>query len=179
MTWKSFHNRAEVLRNVAEVADFRRDGVLPTDVEGVTEVFASDLALLGALQLRWHTRLNGQIERALVEQPMDLEGAVVAAWHRTHDEMPGIRAVIDHHRTSSEVSDEVAGAMRKAAAKEHMLLAVMAGQAGVVAGGGEAASVRAGARIEGRARATYRPIPPHKPVEPSWLERLRTALTAA
>ena len=33
------------------------------DVEGVGEAFADELDLLGALQLRWHTRLAGHIER--------------------------------------------------------------------------------------------------------------------
>ena len=77
MTWKSFHRRGEILRTVIATADASRDGVLPMDVEGVAETFGDELRLLGALQLRWHTRLAGRIERELMHQPMDLEGAVV------------------------------------------------------------------------------------------------------
>src|SRR5687768_17251284 len=58
-TWTSHHRRGEVLRRVMEAADERRDGVLPTDVDGVAETFGDSLDLLGALQLRWHTRLAG------------------------------------------------------------------------------------------------------------------------
>ena len=98
MTWTSFHSRGEILRDVIAVADQRRDGLLPTDVDGVAETFGDDLALLGALQLRWHTRLAGRIERELMRQPMDLEDAVVAAWHAAADELPGVLAIVDHHR---------------------------------------------------------------------------------
>ena len=61
MTWSTFHRRGEVLRGVIDAADTRRDGLLPTDVPGVPETFDDELALLGALQLRWHTRLSGRL----------------------------------------------------------------------------------------------------------------------
>ncbi len=89
MTWKAFHNRGEILRAVTATADARLDGLLPMDVPGVSETFADELDLLGALQLRWHTRLAGRIERELMRQPMDLEQAVVTAWQATADELPG------------------------------------------------------------------------------------------
>src|SRR4051794_12636423 len=128
MTWTSFHRRGDVLRDVIAVADQRRDGTLPRDVDGVHAVFADDLDLLGALQLKWHTRLAGRIDREQMHQPMDLEAAVVSAWQKTAAELPGIRAVIDEHRAHApdDATEEI---MRKAAAKEHILLAVMAGQA--------------------------------------------------
>ena len=63
MTWTAFHRRGEVLRNVVETADQRLDGELPLYVDGVAETFADANDLLGALQLRWHTRLAGRIER--------------------------------------------------------------------------------------------------------------------
>ncbi|MGA8245612.1 MAG: hypothetical protein WB797_01790, partial [Nocardioides sp.] len=100
MTWTTFHHRGEVLRTVTLTADERRDGILPMDVDGVRETFGDELTLLGALQLRWHTRLSGHIERALIERPSDLEQAVVDAWHATADELPGTRLVLDHHRTA-------------------------------------------------------------------------------
>ena len=72
--------------------------MLPSDVPGVAAVFADDLELLGTLQLKWHTRLAGRIEREQLHQPMDLRAAVVRAWHRTADELPGVRAVLDAQR---------------------------------------------------------------------------------
>lgn len=59
-------SRGAILRNAITAANTRRDGELPLDVPGVTEAFEDDLALLGALQLRWHTRLAGHIERELM-----------------------------------------------------------------------------------------------------------------
>ena len=126
MTWTSFHRRGDVLRDVIAAADQRRDGILPRDVDGVSATFADDLDLLAALQLKWHTRLAGRIEREQLTQPMDLRASVVRAWHRTADELPGIRAVLDEHRLRP-ADDATAEIMRKSAAKEHVLLAVMAG----------------------------------------------------
>jgi len=62
MTWTTFHRRGEVLRTVIDAADARRDGLLPMDVPGVPETFGDELSLLGALQLRWHTRLSGRLD---------------------------------------------------------------------------------------------------------------------
>lgn len=127
MTWKSYHSRGEILRDVIAAVDERRDGRLPMDVTGVRETFGDELALLGALQLRWHTRLAGRIDRELMHQPMDLEDAVVAAWHATADELPGVLAVVDHYR--AEPSDPaMAEAMAKSAAKERTMLAMMSGR---------------------------------------------------
>ncbi len=169
MTWTSFHNRAEILRSVIEAADERLDGSLPTDVDGVRETFDDEHELLGALQLRWHTRLAGRIERELMYQPMDLEEAVITAWHHTAEELPGIRAVLDRHR--EQPSDPgMAEMMAKAAVKEHLLLAVMAGRGSA----GDAATIAVGARIEADARASYRPSDPrvdaHRPTLFAWLK---------
>jgi hypothetical protein len=154
MTWTSFHRRGEILRSVTRVADDRRDGALPLDVDGARETF-DERTLLGALQLRWHTRLAGRIERELMYQPMDLETAVVTAWHHTADELPGIRAILDRHR-EQPTDDEMATMMAKATAKEHLLLAVMAGRGSA----SDPATIAAGARIEAKARASYRPSQP-------------------
>lgn len=147
MTWTSFHHRGEILRDVIATADRRRDGQLPMEVPGVAQAFGDELALLGALQLRWHTRLAGRIERELMGQPMDLESAVVAAWQATADDLPGIRAVLDRELASPR-SDAVADALARATAKERTLLAMMAGLASAP---GEAAA-RAGAALEERGR---------------------------
>ncbi len=95
MSWKTFHNRGETLRAVVDTANDRRDGVLPVSVPGVAENFRDELDLIGALLLKWHARLSGNIERALVREPMDLESAVAGAWHTTAEQMPGVRLVID------------------------------------------------------------------------------------
>jgi hypothetical protein len=188
MTWKSFHSRGEILRDVIAAADERRDGLLPLDVPGATEAFEDELALLGALQLRWHTRLSGRIERELMRQPMDLEGAVVAAWHATADELPGVRAIIDRERAEPRDA-AVADAMARSAAKERILLAMLAGRASA----SDDTAVRVGAAIEAGARATYRPVrrPVGQPVgqsgprrarrsaeQPRLLARLKAALAA-
>jgi hypothetical protein len=181
MTWTSFHRRGDVLRDVIAAADERRDGVLPREVGGVSETFSDDLDLLAALQLKWHTRLAGRIEREQVTQPMDLQAAVVRAWHRTADELPGIRAILDEQRVRP-ADGTTADAMRKSAAKEHVLLAVMAGRAS--AHDDRAAAV--GARIEAAAKATWpasydelnRNDPSHRGAPPTLLGRLKAALAA-
>ena len=153
MSWKTFQNRGEVLRTVIATADARRDGSLPLDVDGVAETFGDAMTLLGALQLRWHTRLAGRIEHELTDQPLDLEAAVIAAWHATADELPGVRAIVDRHR-AEPLDQEMALAMLKSAHNEHLLLAVMAGQGSI----DDEAAARAGARLESKARATHVPV---------------------
>jgi hypothetical protein len=173
MTWTAFHRRGEVLRTVVETADQRVDGELPLYVPGVAETFADAIDLLGALQLRWHTRLAGRIERELMAQPMNLEQAVVTAWHRTADEMPGVRAILDRH-LDHPLDQEMARVAATAAAKEHVLLAVMAGRGGPA----DPESVAVGARIEQHARETYVPVR-HLVEEPhSFFGRLKAALAA-
>jgi hypothetical protein len=179
MTWTTFHHRGEILRTVIATANTRRDGILPTDVDGVAETFADDLELLGTLQLRWHTRLAGHIERQLVEQPLDLPLAVVTAWGKACDELPGVRMVLDHYR-AEPLDEAMAAAMTKATRKEHALLAVMAGQGAI--GGPEAEAVAApvGARLEARARSLHQGLSPvaADDARPSILERLRSVLAA-
>jgi hypothetical protein len=172
MTWTSFHRRGEILRDVIATANRRRDGRLPLDLAGVAETFGGELALLGALQLRWHTRLAAEIERGLLAEPLELQDAVVAAWHTTADELPGVRAILDRERTAPS-TPACSEAMAKATAKEHLLLAMMAGR---VSTPGPAAA-RVGAEIEDRARATYRPAPVTTE-PPSLLGRLKAVLAA-
>jgi hypothetical protein len=149
MTWSTCHRRAKVLRDVIDAADARRDGLLPTDLPGVPETFDDELALLGALALRWHTRLSGRLERTLVHPPADPERAVVAAWNATAAELPGVRRVLDHYR-EAPLDDRMAVALAIAAAKEHVLLAAMAGRVGPTT----EATADAGRALEECARAT-------------------------
>jgi len=173
MTWTTYHRRGEILRDVMTVADQRRDGLLPMDVDGVLEKFDDELGLLAALQLRWHTRLAGRIEQELADQPMDLESAVVRAWHAAAAEMPGVRAILDHY-LDEPVDARMARAMAKAHAKERLLLAVMAGKGAYA----DERAVQVGARIEERARASYRPVAPITAPRPTLLDRIRAALAA-
>ena len=174
MTWKSHHRRGDVLREVIRTADERLDGRLPLDVEGVADTFGDELTLLGALQLRWHTRLAGHVERALADQPLDLEGAVALAWLGAAEDMPGTRAIIDHH-VAHPTSPEMARATRIATGKEHELLALMAGRASAP---GEAAQ-RVGREIEAAARASYVPgAAPRSAPAPSLVQRIRAVLAA-
>jgi hypothetical protein len=147
MTWNAFRSRGEILRDVTAVADARHDGSLPWDVDGVRAAFVDELDLLGALQLRWHARLAGRIERELTGQPLDLEHAVITAWRDTARELPGIRAVVDRHRTRP-LGRDMGEAMATATTKEHELLAVMAGRATLA----DPRAARVGAEIEARAR---------------------------
>lgn len=176
MTWKSFHRRGEILRTVISTADVRRDGVLPMDVEGVAETFGDELSLLAALQLRWHTRLAGRIDRQLVDQPMELESAVVTAWRATAEELPGVRSILDHYRAAPSDA-AMADAMAVATAKEHVLLAVMAGKVSSQ----DAAAARVGEMLESTARERFRPFRQFAegPREvPGLLSRLKAALAA-
>jgi len=153
MTWNAFHSRGEILRTVTAAADARLDGLLPMDVDGVREVFDDELDLLGALHLKWYTWLAGRIDRHLMSQPLDLDAAVIGAWHATAEELPGVRMVLDHHH-EHPLDAAMADTLATAAAKEQIMLAVMAGRAGTDNVG--AASV--GATLESRARASRPPV---------------------
>ena len=174
MTWTSHHRRGDVLREVIRTADERLDGRLPLDVDGVADTFGDELTLLGALQLRWHTRLAGHVERALSDQPLDLEGAVALAWLSAAEDLPGTRAIIDHH-LAHPTSPAMARTLAVATAKEHEMLALMAGRASAP---GEAAA-RVGRGIEAAARASYVPgavRPRH--AAPTLVQRIKAVLAA-
>jgi hypothetical protein len=177
MTWTAFHNRGETLRSVIATAAVRRDGILPMDVPGVAERFRDELDLLGALQLKWHTRLAGHIESELSVQPMDLRAAVATGWARTAEELPGVRMILDHYRTHP-TDDAMAQAVARLTSKEHHYLAAMAGRAGV----GREEGQRVGAAIEESAR-TIRPGVPaidvieERPKRP-FIDRLRAVVAA-
>jgi len=147
MSWKTFHNRGETLRDVVTTANDRRDGVLPVSVPGVSEHFRDELDLIGALQLKWHARLSGNIERALVLEPMDLESAVASAWRTTAEQMPGVRMIIDRF-VEDPTGPAMAAAMSRSREHELARLATAAG----LASGPDHAAVEAGSRVERKAR---------------------------
>jgi hypothetical protein len=152
MTWDAFHTRGDVLRAVIDTANSRRDGMLPMELSGVAEAFGDESELVAALQLRWHTRLAGQIERTLCEQPMDLECAVLTAWRRTASDLVGVRAILDAC-SENPASAEMERALTRANRKDWVLLAAMAGQASAA----DAGAARVGRRLEQKARAAYNP----------------------
>jgi len=170
-------HRAEVLREVISVAELRADGVLPMDVPGVQDTFGDETTLLGALQLRWHSRLTGRVEQALADEPEDLPGAVVRAWQDAAAEMAGVRAVID--RCLAAPADEtMAEMLGKATAKERAMLAVAAGLASAT----DAAAVAAGELLVQRARTERRTTTRHSQRTSASLalvRRIRKAVHAA
>jgi hypothetical protein len=154
MTWDAVHQREEILRTVIDEAGRRLDGTLPVELPGVDEAFRDDLHLVAALQLRWHTRLAGRIERALMEQPSDLETAVLRAWRSTAAELAGVREILDAHR-AAPTTPEMGEALERAHRKDAVLLAAMAGRASAA----DPAAVRVGEQVEEQARAGYHPAP--------------------
>jgi hypothetical protein len=167
MTWDAQHTRDSALREVMSLADARRDGHLPWEATAAAHVFDDPADLLGALQMRWHTRLSGAIERELTEQPWDLGQAVVHAWRGLAADMPGVRAVLDAH------TDEPA--MQRARRKEWTLLATASGLTGM----DDPEAVQIGRAVEQRARAvTVQKAAPEQPAPQGWLSRLRHALAA-
>jgi len=148
MSWNDFHHREEVLRVVVDAANENRDGVLPMNVAGVTQNFTDELDLVGALLLKWNARLLGNIERALMREPMDLEGAVAEAWRTTAEQLPGVRMVIDRC-AEAPASPEMERAMNRAHDRESAYLATAAG----LSSGRSTASIEAGRRVEQLARA--------------------------
>lgn len=181
MTWNTFHHRGEILQAVVDTADVRRDGILPMDLPGVTETFHDELDLVAALHLKWHARLSGNIERELMDQPLDLEAAIAAAWSLTSSEIPGIRLIIDRY-TESPSDPEMAQALAKAQQKEWLKLAAAAG----LASDESASAARAGEQVEKKARTTA-PLAMAEPsgttivddvVTPSLVERIKAVLAA-
>lgn len=183
MTWNAFHHRGEILQAVIDTADARRDGILPLDLPGVPETFANELDLIGALSMKWHARLSGNIERELMAQPMDLEAAITNAWRVTSHEAPGIRLIIDHY-TASPSDEAMATALTRAQEKEWLKLASAAG----LASDNSAPAVRAGERVTTNARVGMptplpvvagAPAPTVDEVEtPSLVARIRAVLAA-
>ncbi len=147
MSWTAFHSRGETLRAVVDAANAAQDGVLPTQVPGVAENFTDAVDLVGALLLKWHARLSGNIERALMREPMDLESAVATAWRTTAEQLPGVRLVVDRCVLLPGTA-EMETAMERAREREWARLAAAAG----LANDQGPRAVEAGRRVEERAR---------------------------
>lgn len=176
MTWTAHHHRDDVIREIVEVANSRRDGVLPREIPGVSAYFADDLALVGALQLKWHTRLNGHIERAQLDNPFDLEAAVITGWQNAYAELGGVRLVLDGF-VADPASPEMAHSLKVANAKDWSLMAAAAGLADML----DPAAAHIGANLEDQARSSYRTPKLSVPTQQrrhGLLDKLRSALAA-
>jgi len=147
MSWNAFHSRGETLHAVVDAANTHRDGILPMQVPGVTENFTDEIDLVGALLLKWHARLSGNLERALMREPMNLEAAVASAWRTTAEQLPGVRLVIDRC-TQWPQTPEMEQAMARARERDWVRLATAAG----LASAQSPAAVAAGRRVEELAR---------------------------
>ena len=139
-------------------------------VPGVAEHFHDDLDLVGALLLKWHARLSGNLERALMREPLDLESAVASAWHATAEQLPGVRMIIDRCSEAPE-GPEMAKAMNRAREHEWARLATAAG----LASGTGPAATAAGRRVEEQARLGLLLGPDHASDAPSTAPRRRRA----
>jgi len=177
MTGDHSHRRADVLRAVIDAANLRRDGALPLDVPGVEAVFDDIDDLVGALLLRWHTRLAAELEHALFTEPLDLEAAVIRGWCTARDRLAGVRLIIDS-LTEERLSPEMAGKLRVTAHKDWAMMAIMAGQVSFH----DETAIPVGRRIEAKARSAGRcgtpPDDPSPKDSRSLLARIRAALAA-
>ena len=181
MSWTAFHSRGETLHAVVDAANTAQDGILPLQVPGVAENFADEVDLVGALLLKWHARLSGNIERALMREPMDLESAVASAWRATAEQLPGVRLVVDRC-TQWPQTAEMEQAMERAREREWVRLATAAG----LASSQSPAAVAAGRRVEALAReglsSELQPDDPEPAVAPrsteSLVDRIKAVLAA-
>ncbi|TCJ29992.1 hypothetical protein [Nocardioides jejuensis] len=171
MNWEAFHRRGDVLHAVIKEADARRDGELPMYVTGVEQTFSDELDLIGALSLRWHTRLAGHIERIAKDQPLDLEAATIEAWRDAADENPGIRLVLD--KAFADADEETVAVLARILDKERELLALNAGL--ISAYQLEEHGSRVGGIVEAKAREGFviGANAPQAEAAPSLLARLR------
>jgi hypothetical protein len=169
------HRRAEVLGAVIRAANLRQDGALPLDVPGVEATFEDVDDLVGALLLRWHTRLAAELERAMFSEPLDLEAAVVHGWCAARDALPGVRRILDE-LTEQRISPQLSGKLRVTAHKDWAMMAIMAGLVSYQ----DETAVPLGRRIEARARhASVPETPPEQaPPRPSLLARIRATFAA-
>jgi hypothetical protein len=167
MTWDAYHRRDAALRSAIAVLDRRRDGRLPwPELDAARDAFDSPTDLLLALQMRWHTRLAGHVDRVLVGQPMDLRAAVVDAWRAATADLPGVRAVLDTH------DDEPA--LRAARGKELAYLASAADLADLA--DPRAVAIGRDIRSDAQSVVDVGSVPDHVPT--GWVSRVLQALSA-
>ncbi|WP_406692241.1 hypothetical protein REH65_10170 [Saccharopolyspora sp. ID03-671] len=121
MSWNDFYQRQQALAEVLDSA--RRD--LSAAFETVPGPFRDIDELLAALHRKWMLQLTGRVEVALTDTDAAPHGdrveAVTAAWRRTAQDNPGLRAALDLHAGNPALQDVTA--------REHRMLAIAAGLA--------------------------------------------------
>lgn len=172
MTWDAYHRRKDALREVLAIADRRREETTATElldtVDGAKLAFANDIELLFDVQMSWHQRLSGQLDRTLSAGAEDLEHVVTNAWSDAAAEMPGARTLLDANATRPE--------LQKAFAKELEFLGRSAGIPG-----NHDDLIGHGQRIKAAARQDvhFASVVPEIPDTPAGLlDRIRGALAA-
>jgi hypothetical protein len=139
--------RAGVLHAVTEEILARKDGQIPTNIDGIDTFFHGTEGLADALLLRWHTLLTASLERGLVGDPEDREEMVIEAWRHATNTYRGVRMVIDE-LTENPPTDGVAHAVRTTARNDWAAMAIAAG----LASGFDEPAIRVGHRLELEAR---------------------------
>jgi hypothetical protein len=139
--------RADVLHTVTEEILARKDGQIPTNIDGIDTFFHGTEGLADALLLRWHTLLTASLERGLVGDPEDREEMVIEAWRHATDTYRGVRMVIDE-LTKNPPTDGVAHAVRATARNDCASMAIAAGLASRF----DEPAIRVGHRLELEAR---------------------------
>ena len=116
-------SRAGVLHEVIEEILARKDGQIPTDIDGIDTFFDGIDDLASALLLRWHTRLVASLERGLADDPEDREEAVIEAWRHATWIYWGVRKVIDD-LADHPPTEEIAHAVRATAHNDWAAMAL-------------------------------------------------------
>ncbi len=143
MGWQDFYARRDALNAAIEAGELRTSDAFPDERE-----------LLLALHHRWTQRLTARVELAELadEDPVD---AVGAAWRRTAEDNPELRALLDKH------ADNLA--LRPLIDAEHRALARAAGLTEPGDSPAEEASI--GAAFVALQRTTPNNTPRRNPVE--------------
>ncbi len=140
-------SRASVLHEVIEEILVRKDGQIPTDIDGIDTFFDGIEDLVNALLLRWHTRLVASLERGLVDDPEDRKEIVIEAWRHATWMYWGVRRLIDE-LAENPPTERVAHAVRATARNDWTAMAIAAG----LASGIDQPAARVGHRLELEAR---------------------------
>jgi hypothetical protein len=144
-------SRASVLHAIIEDILARKDGKIPTNIDGMDTFFDGIDDLANALLLRWHTRLVASLERGLVDDPEDREEAVIEAWRHANWIYWGVRMVIDELEQNPP-TEEVAHAVHRTARNDWAVMAIAAGLASEF----DEPAARVGHRLELEARRRNR-----------------------
>ena len=166
-------SRASVLQAVIDEILARKDGQIPTDIDGIHTFFHGTEDLISALLLRWHTRLVSSLERALADDPEDRSEAVIEGWCHANMVYRDVRAILDE-LAENPPTDEIAHAVRITARNDRAKMAIAAG----LASGFDEPAVRVGHRLEleARRRSLELDTSPGEPKPQTFLKRVRAML---